>query len=84
MIVCDVTRDQTKAQNPLSLFWSLTIEPLWYQLTTDASVPLLTIYFFIPSPFLMLQMVSLDVNAVLIFVQWGSSEKMGDVNLKKK
>lgn len=65
MIVCEMTKDQTKAES-FGPIWSLTIEPLWYKLTLDTQVPVFTSI----SPFYFLShltvpMVSVDVNAVV-------------------
>lgn len=48
MIVCDTTKDQTKAESFRPV--SLTIEPLWYNLTLDTQVPVFTdisVFYFI-------------------------------------
>lgn len=44
MIVCEMTKDQTKACSSGPI-WSLTIESLWYTLTLDTQVPVLLIIF---------------------------------------
>lgn len=48
MAAVETTKDQTKALS-LGPIWSLTIEPLWYELTLDTQVPVFTyISFLLP------------------------------------
>lgn len=46
MIVCEMTKDQTKACSSGPI-WSLTIESLWYTLTLDTQVPVFTYNFYL-------------------------------------
>lgn len=49
MVVCEMTKDQTEASS-FGPIWSLTIEPLWYELTVDTQVPLFTYISYIFDP----------------------------------
>lgn len=73
--LCEMTKDQTKAPG---LIWSLTIEPLWYELTLDTQVPVFTyLSLFYFSSLLAVLTVLADVKAVVSCQQKGALVSKG-------